>query len=143
MHCDVVNSVIITESTFVLKLAKLECYCFIFHIPPNLRSFFFYRRSERLKMTLRVSKEILTLPSVQKIRKFNEYINLLLPPLYGWKILSIYLKTLSIQSIKQSIKQSINQSSNQSIYLLFTQINYKHWMWGIYTQFGTENIRTG
>ena len=60
----------------MLKLAKLAWYFLKFHILPNLRSIFcYYRRLERLKVILRISKvfgsrswatEIFTMISVQK-----------------------------------------------------------------------------
>ena len=53
-HYDVINSVIIKE---IRLLAKLACYFLRFYIRPNLRSnFCYYKRLERFKMTLRISK---------------------------------------------------------------------------------------
>ena len=53
----VINSVIINEVRFCVKLAKLVCYFFIIHIRPNLRSSFCnHSPSERFQKNLCLSK---------------------------------------------------------------------------------------
>ena len=113
LHYDVINNVFYERNTtFVLQLAKLACYFLIFHIPPT--------SDPMLLQTFRVFSD-----DSSNIKSFG---------IEGWGNRNIDDDKCAKMPFFSCIRKL-----NKCICLLFNHINYKPWLFGIYSQFGLSS----